>query len=534
MAFNQREQQIIQFGLENNKTKEEVKSAISKFRSQLPQAPIAPAAPERPGFFGRIKQAFGRRQLKVGEAFEEDISGFEKGLRTAGQGAGLATDIIGAGLRALGRGVKAITPDIIEQPFKKVGVLYLQSPAGQASLNAIAGGIETYQKFKEEHPRVAENIESIVNIAALLPVGRAAKPVVQQVERGLLARAGTVLEKQALAKAEKIKGGFVRDLLRPIQTKKVKEAQVARTTETGGGIFKRSIIEPTTQELASERAVLTISAVGEKKTFQQNFNVITKENIKEARKLANDLRVPGNDFIYPKQELLSRLQQTRAVLEESPLVVGDAAKTADKLIAKMMQLVDDSKATGANLLQVRKAYDRWLLTQKPKVFDAASENALTLANKQIRRTVNTFLDEKAPSAGVKKSLQKQSALFEALETIGPKAAKEADSAIGRAFDWMKQALGVKNATVQQIAALVGIGGLGAAATFAPPAAVAGITGFVLFRAGKFALSPNVRKGLGRMLKEIDKRISEITDQAIKRQLQIDVGVIKAILEQEEE
>jgi hypothetical protein len=176
----------------------------------------------------------------------------------------------------------------------------------------------------------------------------------------------------------------------------------------------------------------------------------------------------------------------------------------------------ESLGLGSNLLQIRKDFDDWVREQKgSSVFDPTKESGFTTANRDIRTTINAFIDEKAPSANVKESLAKQTALYKAMDTIVPKAALEADTALRRALDVWTKIIGIKSRGIQILAAAYGIGGLGAAATFAGPVALAGVPAFLTWRLGKLALSPEVRKALGTVLLEVEKKqVANISGRAI--------------------
>ena len=135
--------------------------------------------PEQSGFFASIKEDLAKRGENVNDAFNRDQSFVSKTLQLIGQGAGFVGDIVGEGIKSVGRGISAITPDIIEKPFvggaKKLGVGILNTSLGQAGLRAIEGGVESYNQFKQENPETARNLEAVVNIASLLPIGKGAQ-----------------------------------------------------------------------------------------------------------------------------------------------------------------------------------------------------------------------------------------------------------------------------------------------------------------------------------------------------------------------
>jgi len=459
----------------------------------------------------------------IGETFKQTaqpgfrgLTPIETGIQTVGQVAGAGWDILGVGLGYALDVVKAITPDVIEDPIKKAGLAVLHSRLGQEALELAQRGMEFYEKWKSNNPRAAKDLESVVNIASLFPVERAIGMGIRGAARGVRAGvktggvAGEALEISGKTAIKRKREQFIRSLVRPEQMKKVKEAQVARTTEVGRGLLKKSEIAPTSQEAMIEKYVLDIPEISSNKTFQQNFNFIQREVASETKKLEN--LVAEKDFIFPKQELKARLLTAKDTLAESPLIVGDAERTAGKLMTKMEQLIDKKPGKASSVLKARKEYDNWVLGQKPKAFDAASENAFTTANNEIRRTLNTFLDEKAPEIGVKNSLKKQHNLLNAMDNIKPKAAKEADTAIRRILQNADKVLGTKNKVVQAVAAAVGIGGLGAAATFAPAAAVILVGGGLLtLGTKKLILNPKLRIALGKLLKETDRVINKTTN-----------------------
>ena len=450
-------------------------------------------------FTTRVKEDLMARSENVAEIADKyqfgNITIAEGALQVAGQAAGGLFDILGSA-------ISAVIPDVIENPI----VRGISALIETAPIKKIA---ETYQGFKEKHPRAAADLEAGVNLVMALGVPKVGKTATGPA----VSTTGRTLVKSGQVGIEAQKTGLARQLTRPLRTKAVQEAEVARTTETGFGPFKRSVVKPTAQEARSQAAVIEIPGISTKKTFQQNYNVVNKYNRGLAEQLATDLRT--NDFIFTTKELRARLNSAKEELKNSPLLVGDNEKIANKLIAELDRRLEKVSNKGSELLKLRKEYDNWVEGQKPRVFDPSSDNAFSLVNSKIRRTINEFLDEKAPNVGVKKSLSKQSAIYDALDNLKVRAAVEADTAIGRAFQRMMEAVGIKNKVVQQIAAIVGIGGLGAASTFAPAAAGIGITTFVGYQAGKLIMNPKLRVLMGELLIEYGK-VSGPAEAAIVR------------------
>ena len=81
--------------------------------------------------------------------------------------------------------------------------------------------------------------------------------------------------------------------------------------------------------------------------------------------------------------------------------------------------------------------------QKPNAFAWDKESALTIALREIRTSANDLVDSKAVDVPVKELLQKQSNLYRAIDEMAPKAAMEAQSALWRLWQKVKNALGLR-------------------------------------------------------------------------------------------
>lgn len=502
---------------------------------------VAPTPPKEPSLFERgvartaefLRKTPGFKQItRAGEAVRGQVeSAAERAARGGRQIKEAVTEAPFAekpeeafrgALGVLGGAGEAITAPFAA-PFG------LAEPLIQTAVTELAGLIPDAAKQKAAEILEAipeEQKQSVSDLFAatglLLPIsapariaGRevaaaAVKPIVKPIARvaGALEEAaelGIVAERQT----------FARELTRPIRTKGVKEAEVPRTTEKGQIIVK-SEIEPTAMELRAQKAVENIEGVSEKKSFQQNFNVIDEANKAEAIRLKAALE--ANDFIFPRQELTAKLAAAKKSLADNPLLVGDAQKSAQKLIDQFEKIFEGKAAKGSSLLEARKEFDAFVRSQKPKIFDVNTENALNLANREIRTTINNFLDEKAIGVGVKESLARQSALFDALENIVPKAAQEADDTLGRIVDKIDGVLGTRNRAVQGLAVLGATGAFSATERFAKPVTALFATLLGFNKLGKLVTSPQLKKRLASALRELEKKATQITDPIQLREI----------------
>jgi len=262
---------------------------------------------------------------------------------------------------------------------------------------------------------------------------------------------------------------YVTELVTPKKTPKILEAEVPRTAEKGVGIFKRSTVKPTTRESQIISEVSRIREVMPKKSVQQNYNAINKENVKLARQLERD--VSKSRATVSAKEMSQAIDDSiGTVVAESPIIVGNLQTTATRVAEKAKKIILSNDETAIGLLKSRKEFDAWVRTLprgEAKLATDAAMEAQSVAIKTVRNTMNDMLDAKVKSTAVKRELKRQSLLYDALDNMTPKAAQEANSAIGRSWQNTFKVLGIRNKAIQGLAMAAGVGGLGAAAKFAP-------------------------------------------------------------------
>jgi len=170
MAFNEQEKQILQWSIENGKSKEETKQAIFRFRTtgspKDPNAQVAQEVEEQPSFGQEIATSANTRADRFGEILgREDTSAGRKGVQLFGQGAGLASGVIEAGVsrvpgvkqvfEGLGKGINFLATSE-NSPIKKLGDVIGESEALQGATTLY----DTDQDFKD-------TVDAVANIAIL-------------------------------------------------------------------------------------------------------------------------------------------------------------------------------------------------------------------------------------------------------------------------------------------------------------------------------------------------------------------------------
>ena len=521
----------IRDGTLQGENKEAAFAALAEFRKQTPVVDTSTASK---GFGERMSEDFEARKslgIEIAMATANGEQNFAQGmLQVAGNvGFGTAWDFLEQVMVSGGRGISAITPDAIEDPVKggaaAAGILYLQSAGGQLGMKALEKGVTEYRDFAVQNPVGARNIEAIVNIGMLLDPVKATRSA-----RGLVGQAGQKIRRSGLESTRRIKKEFAEDLVTPEQTKKIRTEQALRTGEESGVIRQSDVrITPGQAESAAEVAKLRINP---NRSLQYNLNVIREASTRKAEALKQRLRHTGKAGRYDRDEFYAELDRVLLHLEEtSPVLVGNASLSAEKIIREMKRRVAESKDHLSDLLQVRKDFDTWVVDQgREQLFDPNVQNGLSAAISDIRQATNSFIDARVPSVGVRESLRAQFALNRVVDTLKVRAQGEANNAVLRTMKKAVKVLTIRGELNQTAALLFGVGGMGAAAMFAPYITALGGLTAATYVGSRLVMAPGGRKALGSVLKMIDEMTLKVSDPAVLRELRLDKATITELAE----
>ena len=303
---------------------------------------------------------------------------------------------------------------------------------------------------------------------------------------------------------------FVKSLVKELPTESVELDRVGRTKVEGK--LQKSVALPSKTELAAEIAVNDVKEVSPKKTFQNNYNAIKSHNINEAVNTEMSLLEAG-DPIAPRAELKARYRANFAkALKDNPWIDQSAAtrSMADKLARVMDSQVDANIGRTTGSLKARKGYDFEIGKFKTdgSLYDPKVQSAITILNRVARDTVNDFVNEKAPNAGVDKSLARQTALYRAMEIIEPKAVAEGKTAFARLTAKMKKIVRTRTEAVGATGVVIGAGGLGIYAGLAPVFTAALATAGFIYLGKRLIMSPKLRYQAANMIRLLEEVASE--------------------------
>jgi len=346
MAFNQREQDIIKYGLENGKSRAEVEEAIRSFRQGITVSEPKIQEVEKPGFLSRagtaLKERFGEVKKTFGETARGEINPAETGIRVVGDVAGGVGDIVGA----------AISPQV-----EKLAQKEWAKPA----FEALASGIEKYEEWKnssELNSRTGEVLEGVVNItdlAGATGLGKITGKAAVKTGKEVIETAGKVAVKASEFAEPAIKvGKKVAKEITPTRTGTINKQIVRALDLTQGDV---SNIRLSTRNDVGEWVSNKNLIGGNKKDTIKNINDFVNTQYKNVRgeisKVENiyktkDVPRVKESLKLLDEELTGILGQEKALKEVKNLLKQNDYKLID--VQRTKELLDKQfdlyKATG--------------------------------------------------------------------------------------------------------------------------------------------------------------------------------------------
>lgn len=160
VAQNPDKQSVFDEALKRGATPEQILEKLTQ-DNYVP----SPDVETKKGLFSRIKDDFAERGSNIKKSLEATAKGEqsfgEYKLQALGQVLAGAGNVAVEGATSLFRAL----PDSIENPLRKAGSAVLESEPVQKTVAA-------YGQWAEQNPRAARNLEAVLNIASVLPVGK--------------------------------------------------------------------------------------------------------------------------------------------------------------------------------------------------------------------------------------------------------------------------------------------------------------------------------------------------------------------------
>lgn len=376
-----------------------------------------PIEQEKVGFLGGVRQDIQER----GEEFAESKARQERGEQTpistgiqlAGQTAGGAFDILGRGIKAVGRGISRITPDIIEDPIKErvkeLGVDFIQSPPAQLALEAIKAGVDSYAEFKKKDPVTAENIESIVNVGLLFAPVKGIRTT-----EAVTTKATSEVAKVAERKLAKQVSDEAIEITKPVLSIKEKKLALEAGRGERRGVLRETTLTPSATDV---RVAKSVENIVKGSNPIRNIDAIRNE-IGNISKITDE-GLKKNNTIFNSKQLKSALNQTK---EESKIIFGTdktLQNNYNAVIDEMVRISNKHLKTLSGLRTARIEFDQIVKQKFPNIFKKiGGDNVRSNAVMDVRRTVNDFIATKLPEGNeFKPQLQRMSDMYKAIKNI---------------------------------------------------------------------------------------------------------------------
>jgi len=496
--------------------------------------PAAFTAPEQyRQSFGQMRETvedFPKFISELGQEFD-DPANPEKVFAAAASSRGA----LGTGLDLLGQGAKLslmevskFVPDSIEKT-----VVDNVTPVAKAIADSAIGDIAkwTYGEYidwKSENPRKGRALEGVVNLAEVFAPPLTRKPVTDT------SFIRTLADEQ-YARAVHLETGQRRDFLNtviePISTaaNDLKRAERLEQNEKG-----RNVYIPTDDEVEMVNVLKGIESINEKTSFVKIRQVL-EEQVETTHNSLTKL-LNKSKFKFNKKELIDDLEaRIKIDLDENPVLIGDAKSVATKIYNKALRLLKEADSSPAGVMEVRRQLDTWAKKSGKDSYDG-NENAWTVSQRSVRDFLNERVADAVPETPVLEKLRRQHLLLRSKDRVLPKAAKEAETRLGRQFQNVgkvtdttlpKTPLG-KVATVTTAATILG------GSTFMgwlPGLSVLAATGTLGYAAYRGSISPSLRKTLSASLRQVDNVLAKTSlNKEMREAIQADRAAIVELMQ----
>lgn len=296
-----------------------------------------------------------------------------------------------------------IISDAVKSKFGKIALNRL-SDAAIGATQQVVQNAETKQKLGKD-------------VGTAAAVTGALGGIVRGVSEKALGALG-VKSAETIAKEAEQKSKDALEVVSPKLTASEKEEAVASGRGKKTGLLGNIKIEADKKTKEAANAVEGIVKKG--KPMVENINAVRSAISDEATSLK--AKIASVDHPYTFKELNSKL----ASLDKPISIKSDStlSKQFDLARDAFMKIAKEKGGTVSSLLDARKSFDDLVQKEFPNLYDrenAPMRNAIT----SMRSAVNDFISDNLPKgSGYQDSLDKQSAMYNAIDNMATKGKEE--------------------------------------------------------------------------------------------------------------
>lgn len=538
MAEYTREQLLAGLAAANNAGDIEAVNQIANVLAEMDNAPYSAQnmAPSEiaSGFAQDISGVASRAQERMSGIMGERARGEISPLGPLTYGVGevaipAATEAITALGKAGMRTASALYPDVIEEPIvnavKNVANYITSTETFQTAANFLTNSLSDYEQYKAEAPNEVK--QELRAFESAMDIGLIAAPAVKRVPfEGKIGDLGADITRLGRQQAIENKKEAVGKMLEPTVLEKG-EGKV-----TIEGVLRSKTYNPSPREDEVIAVTSLVEGVSPRKTFTENYNVVSDEIGRVRERLDSRIKSKRNPK-FDKEEVAGELEGlVEDILVSDEFQLGGGVPSFVRpIFNRAITLIQESDGTALGLLNVRRELDNWVERNAPATFTGEYVNGKKLANTLIRDLINKKVGELVPDVDVDGLLRKQHLLYDAKDRFDIKRQLEASNAVGRALMNTQRVLGVK--TPLTPLGIYGTGGIAAtlfASGFAPFLTGSAALGAAAYGAASILRSPQSKKALGALLSATDRAIKATKNEQMIKQLKADRVLLVSLLQ----
>lgn len=385
-------------------------------------------------------------------------------LGTVGEVARMTGDIIDTGLKTL---YKTVTPKDTQEAISKGVHNVLATPLGKQGLEAMGGGVENYNIFKEAHPDIADAIESVVNVAGLFGGKAIEETVTPLIKKGAEAtiESTTPLAKKFVqegkakasefisrnkSKRETDKFDTIAESIQPRMT--VKEMADVTTKEVGRGLSKKDVIDHSVDPSMVKAVDAVKDIIVPSATAGSNKNRILKviadrsENVVKPFLTAN--KVPFN---FQNLRDSFELVTPKSYLKSNPEALATYNRVREDLLSTIENHLKNNtdgslSSTDMNeLWNARKNIDKKIEEELNANLGEAHYAGAKAAAQDFRNQMAAFIDKSLEFPGQMEQINTMESFIKELRSRGMRISNEKEY-----MDAIRKQFGIQN-TIEDMA-----------------------------------------------------------------------------------
>lgn len=401
---------------------------------------------------GQLSSTFEGLGGDMGTPADQMVSPGEAAWQIAANPINFMFDTAGNTLKLAGTSVYSTLPPEVQNKTQ-AGLNYIKnSHLFQAATDALNAGAEAWASFEQANPQTAKTLAGGADIYGMFAGGPKPIKPMPEVELTPTKIRGLGQRNEAAPPVQQDK------FLYNLQREEVTADNVGQVDQPRG-VNRQEEAIPTPAEWDTIDA-LKKTSVSPNKTKRQNLHAVGKR----IEVLARQLEAKGKDVNADVPGMLNDMNnRVGATMQQNPGWGKNRMKRAQPLIAQAEQILAKYPNTAEGILKARREFDSWAEGEYGK--DVFTGNKLKVRKetiRSIRDAMNTELARVMPDSV--DSLREQHLLYRARNNMAPRAAQEANSAIGRL---------VQNTKLALPHTPLGIFMTGVAATSLPPAVLLG-------------------------------------------------------------